>query len=311
MNVLKLVAIIILIFPIFACNEENPYSSQYRSGRAINNGDLTNSNSSRASSESANVENQSDGSEISVEDAELIEEVIISDEVDINEASKTTVQLICQEPELFQNFALEIGVFCQNGQPTNQFINALNSPYQGSGTPQVPLIVSEDNNRISQFVLVFAMEVPNDIASVRSRIPAVNSQTITAGNATMRQTELETLVPSGRLVGGADVRMDVTVSVFLGITITDNMVQRRENHSMDPNSTLFASIGYLKPNDPLNSPESVSNVVGFIIADGEKTMLINVLHQQVANQGFHTQARNSALAMARQNVVQMYNLLSN
>ncbi|MFW7379910.1 MAG: hypothetical protein ACOH5I_13945 [Oligoflexus sp.] len=285
---------IVLASLLGACSEDNPYKGQYRS--------------QPAQASSADAQGPGNVNQAREEAAE--EAATVADEEAIAEEDLNTVQLVCQNQEMATKYPVETGALCLNGQPTNAFANALASPYQGGDNANLGVIKSEDVNGISHFILLAAIELPLPLSEVYAQRAALNPLNFTEGNATIAQVQLAELpAQGGAQLGGFDLQFDLTVRVAI-ITVQEQRILQRDFIALDPEQNVIASATYMKPGAEGNNPATVANLISFWIADGEKTKLVTVTHQQAENRGQHPTAETTILGIGRRTMVDTYNLFT-
>ncbi len=290
---LKISAIVALT--VSACSENNPYKDQ-QVGLAKNNSKQTEKLPSDTSTHSEKPEEQGVG--------DLVVEPIKTEVADVKNtapAELNVAQLICDDKEYAAKYPVEMGVFCVEGKPSTNLINALNSPYRGQGDPVLKVIQQEDIDGVSNFLIVSSIEINKGQKEAYAIRELMNSVTTAVpNNATMRQRQLLSLAPAGNLLSNyeIDVALDIQVG---GITVDDHRIAMRDYATLKEGA-IIKSANYLKAGVEDNE-EKLSNIISFWVSNGNKTRIVGVTRQQTDNRGRHEIAVRVVQGLGKQALI--------
>ncbi len=224
--------------------------------------------------------------------------------------SKTGVALICSNPAALAKFQAEVAVLCVDGKPTQAFATALAAPYKGGANPPLVKIKSVDNNGTSEFIVLAVIEIPKPVTETFGKRLSLNAGTLTAGNATVTQTVVSsTPAGSGDAMGAAEVKFDLNVSVGI-IKVNNISILQNDSVALNPDKSIIATLGYLKPGAPDNTDDILSNSLSFMMGEGNVTKVIQVNHQMVNNKGQAATAEQTVIGIGQASMTNAYNKLS-
>lgn len=263
---------------LFACQqEENPYKDSLKPD--------TSKLRSQPQSDVSSDEKKAEGSPV-VEEADVKE----AEEGSIEESKISSTERICQDTALQNKFPEELSIICLDGKATNEFASLLATPYDGTNQSNFRLAKSEDVNGISEMIAITSLKVNQPISEVFNRRAQMNTNTVSAGNATLTFTQQSEIAAQGNgHLGGFEVAIELVVRVAI-VTVRQPGVQVRELFDLAGDMSVIADAAYLKANDPVNTPGTVSNNLAFWIADGEQTLMVVLTRQKADNRGQHNQA---------------------
>ncbi|MEJ2742870.1 MAG: hypothetical protein P8176_10405, partial [Gammaproteobacteria bacterium] len=226
-------------------------------------------------------------------------------------ADLTPPQRFCREQFILDDFPDEMALMCENGEPSTAFLQAMAAPYVGGATPAPPLLINQAADGISKFATIGAIRINKPIDAVFAQRAALNNFNLTAGSATIDSVQTAVIAPQGAgHEGGFEMEVNTTVRVLF-VNINIDMKQQREFFDLSGDGMIRADLTRLKPNDPLNVDNILSNVVGFMMSEGDSTLLVSVVLQEVDNQGFPDQALQTFSSLTPALKAHAFTVLSN
>lgn len=299
---LKILATIVL-FLVACAEEKNPYNSQIVQGT---------SNAAPKGDQDVDP-NHSDSEIDDASRTKAMEPVVeqkppvVADVKSVPPETLNFAQMICDDKEYTAKYAIEMGVFCVSGKPSQTLVDAIGKPYKGQGTPMITTVKSQDVNRVSHFIIVSSVEVPKGQKDIFAARGVLNNGTTVGTNATLIQRQVAELPLTPGLLANYEISMDLAIRVG-GLTVDERAVAIRD-YAMVKEGNFLKSANYLKAGEEDNE-NKVGNLLSFWLSEGGTTKIVGVTHQQAPNRGRHEVAVEVIQGIARKTLVDTYTNLS-